>query len=125
MFICGDEDPGQSDMLELAHEAEVVINRQALLTRPSQSFGQQTLPNPHPRFQGREGPHIRNRASDIPPLRLVKQVKRTLQVALGLFYASLSQAPAIGVLRLGSLLAQLLTSQQMLCGRFQVALLIV
>jgi hypothetical protein len=72
-LILGDEHPHQGDVLELTQVAEVVINGEAPLTRPSQGFSSVNLPNPP--LQRRYRTHIRDGAPVIEPFRLVEQVE--------------------------------------------------
>ena len=117
------EQPDQGDVLELAQVAEVVINGQALLTRPAESFTESALRDPDPCPQCRDRPHIREEVAHIEALRLVEQVKRAGQVSLSLRDPGHRHPPAIPVLRQPGVLTQLLASQQKLCGGPQVVAL--
>ena len=71
--VTGQEHPGQRDVLELAQVAEVVLSRQALLTRPAEGFAQPPLRDPHPRLQRRDRAHVRGEVARVPALGLVEQ----------------------------------------------------
>ena len=86
-------------MLELAQVAEVVRNFQALLTLPVEGFTHPPLRDPHPCHERRYRTHIGEEVTHIQALCLVEQVERAVQISLGLPYASLSDTPAIPVLR--------------------------
>ena len=80
-LIPGDEHPGQGDMLELAHVAEVVMGGQALLTRPVEGFTQPTLGDPHPCLQRRDRTHIGGKVTHVQALCFVEQVESTVKIA--------------------------------------------
>ena len=93
-----------------------------MLTPPPQGFGQPALLEPNPRLKSRDGTHIGQGASNSHALRLIKQSERGIQVSLRLLQACLGNAQAMRPIRQSDLLAQLLASQQVLRGDFQVAM---
>ena len=113
----GQEHPGQGDVVELAQIAEVVVNRQALLTRPAEGFTQRPLRDQHPGPQGRDRPHVGEVVTHIQALRLVEQVECAAQISFSLPYPSHRDTPAVGVLPQPDVLTQLLAPQQMLQWR--------
>src|SRR3954454_5521776 len=119
------EHPGQRDVLELARVAEVVVNRQALLTRPAKGFTQRPLRDQHPGPQGRDRPYVGEVITHIQALRLVEQVECAAQISFSLPYPSHRDTPAVGVLPQSNVLTQLLAPQQMLSGLSQVVVLAV
>src|SRR6185437_5956369 len=114
------EQPGQGDVLELARVAEVVIDGQAMLTGPAESFTESALRDPDPGPRGRDRPHVREEVAHIEALRLVEQVERAAQISFGLPYPRHRHPPAVTVLRQPGLLAEFLASQQKLRGGLQV-----
>src|SRR3954449_9527484 len=119
------EHPGQRDVLELARVAEVVVNRQALLTRPAKGFTQRPLRDQHPGPRGRDRPNVGEVVTYIQVLRLVEQVECAAQISFSLPYPSHRDTPAVGVLRQPDVLTQLLAPQQMLSSGRQVVVLTV
>ena len=119
------EHPGQGDVLELAQVTEVVVDGQALLTRPAEGFTEPALRDPDPCLQRRDRPHIREEVAHIQALRLVEQVECAAQVSFSLAYPGHRDPPAIRVLRQPGVLAQLLAAQQVLRGGMQIVALAV
>ena len=119
------EHPGQGDVLELAQVTEVVIDGQALLTRPAEGFTESALRDPDPCLQRRDRPHVGEEVAHIQALRLVEQVECAAQISFSLAYPGHRDPPAIPVLRQPGVLAQLLAPQQLLRGGRQVAALAV
>ena len=124
-LVLGQERPGQGDVLELAQVAEVVLNGQALLTRPAEGVIQPPLRDPHPCPQRRDRTHVGREVTHVQALRLVEQVERAVQISFSLPDPSHRDAPAIAVLRQPGVLAQLLARQQVLRGGSQVVTLAV
>ena len=119
-LVSRQEQPGQGDVLELAQVTEVVIDGQALLTRPAESFTEPALRDPDPCPQCRHRPHVREEVAHIVALCLVEQAERAGQVSFSLRDPGHRDSPAVPVLRQPGVLAELLASQQKLCGGMQV-----
>src|SRR6516164_4070669 len=102
------EHPGQGNMLELAQVAEVIRNREALLTRPAEGFTHPPLRDPHPCYERHYRAHIWEEVSSVQALCLVKQVESAVQISLRFPYSSHRNVPAIPILRYPAVLAQLL-----------------
>ena len=125
ILVPGQEHPGQGDVLELAQVDEVVVDGQALLTRPAERFTQLPLRDPDPCLQRRDRPHVGEEITHIQALRLVEQIECAAQISFSLPYPGHRDPPAIPVLRQPDVLAQLLAPQQLLRGGRQVVALAV
>lgn len=121
----GQQRPGQGDVLELAHVAELVGGGQASLTRPAERPARRPLRDPHPRPDGRDGPHVGEEVGHEQPLRLVEQHQRAVQVSFGLPDPGHRDPAAVRVLRQPGLLAELLAPQHLPPGGGHVVALAV
>ena len=79
------QDPGQGDVLELAQVAELVVGRQTPLLRPSRARRRASpcASRSRARTAG-DRPHVRGEVAGVDALRLVEQLERAVEVALGL-----------------------------------------
>ena len=126
VLVSRHEHPGQGDVLELAQVTEVVIDGQALLTRPAESFTEAALRDPVPvALNAGTGRTLGKKSPTYSALRLVEQVECAVQIPFSLAYPSHRDPPAIPVLRQPGVLAQLLAPQQLLRGGMQVVALAV
>jgi hypothetical protein len=98
-LILGQQYPSQRNVFKFAQVAEIVLDRQVLLARPTEGFIQTPLHDPYPCPKRRDRTDVWGKVSQVESFSLGQQVESAVQIAFDPPYVSQRTTPAIRVLR--------------------------
>jgi hypothetical protein len=96
--VLSQHQPHQSEMLELAKVAEIVLHRELALIGPADRVTEPALTDPQACPYCRHGPHVGGEVAHIQQIGLVEQLDCGLQISFSLPYASHRDPPPVPVL---------------------------